>query len=184
MKSHILFAIAISVFGLSVTSSPVSAQEQLSEQANEDVAVQIASAYIAQQKLIRKTAPIHSAEQLAGFLAKTKDTASPIDLLSPVAKARFVDSLRFNETGVTSFYYADIESELNSSQAYELLSTFGLQSTLAFMPKLRVDNAKDREIMTAFSDEVPLLMADHENYWCSSRATCSRDIGSICMSGC
>lgn len=186
MKLHLLGFIAISVLGLGLLSGrTASAQERLDSKASEDIGVQLASSYMEQQKVIRKTAPIHSAVQLATFLARARSTDSPINALSPAAKSRFVNSLRFNENGVTSFYYADIESELSSSQAYDLLSTFGLQSTLAAMPKLRIDNRKDSEIMAAFSSATPFrMMEDHEGYWCSGRATCSRSVGSICMTGC
>lgn len=55
------------------------------------------------------------------------------------SKKRFVESLRFNEKGVTSFTYSDIEAELSASQAYRLLSLFGLESAISSMHKIRVD---------------------------------------------
>lgn len=184
MKSHLLVFLATSVFGF-LSNSTALANDQPDRGANEAIAMQVASSYVEQQQLLRRSAPVHSAAQLADFLAKTRITGSPINALSPTAKARFLNSLRFNETGVTSFYYADIESELSSSQAYELLSIFGLQSTLSIMSKLRASTPEDKQIMSAFGNETTFrIMADHENYWCSGRATCSRDVGSICMSGC
>ncbi len=184
MKPHLLVFLVISMIG-TLSNSTVSANDKSNHAADEKFEMQLASSYVEQQLLVRKNAPIHSAVQLAAFLADTRSAKSPINALSPAAKSRFVNSLRFNETGVTSFYYADIEAELSSSQAYDLLSMFGLQSTLSVMPKLRVSTPEDSQIMSAFGDATPFrIMADHENYWCSGRATCSRDVGSICMSGC
>lgn len=184
MRSHLLVFLVISTLGL-LSNRTASANDKPDRGADETIAMQLASSYVEQQQIVRRNAPVHSAVQLAAFLAKTTSTESPINALSPAAKARFVNSLRFNETGVTSFYYADIESELSSSQAYELLSIFGLQSTLSVMPKLRASTQEDKQIMSAFGRETAsMIMADHENYWCSGRATCSRDVGSICMSGC
>ena len=100
---------------------------------------------------------MHSATKLASFLATNRNSNSPIHALSPSARMRFLNSLQFNATGVTSFYYTDIETELSSSQAYELLSLFGLQSTISVMKKLRIDTDEDREIMSAFGNAAPLL---------------------------
>ncbi|WP_242629001.1 hypothetical protein ACQR53_03980 [Xanthomonas oryzae] len=112
----------------------------------EDAAAQLISKSDEQRDVIRKSAPVHSQAQLAEYLAKAKESDSPLNLLSPQARTRFVDSLRFNERGVTSFYYADIESELSRGQAYDLLSVFGLQDTLHVMRNIRVSNDRDRFI--------------------------------------
>ena len=184
MKHHLFGLLAISALNLFHTPA-ASANDMLDRNASEDTSVRLARSYVEQQQILRRTAPVHSATQLAAFIANTRSNDSPINALSPAARSRFVNSLQFNETGVTSFYYVDLESELSSSQAYDLLSPFGLQSTLTIMPKLRVNTHKDSQIMSAFGDATTFrIMADHQNYWCSGRATCSRDIGSICMSGC
>lgn len=184
MKSHLFLFYATSVVGL-LSNGAALANDQPDHGANETIAMQLASSYVEQQQVLRRNAPVHSATQLAAFLAKARISESPINALSPAARARFLNSLRFNETGMTSFYYADIESELSSSQAYDLLSMFGLQSTLSIMSKLRADTPEDRQVRSAFGSQTTFkIMADHENYWCSGRAICSRDVGSICMSGC
>ncbi|WP_080932981.1 hypothetical protein [Xanthomonas albilineans] len=180
--------VACAVLGIGVllgNSSPLQAAEKGSG-ASEDVVAQMGNRIAEQQKIIRKNAPIHSETGLAGYLAKANNADSPFNALSPAARKRFIDSLKFNENGVTSFYYADIEAELSSSQAYALLSLFGLQDTLRFMSKLRVDSDNDRDIMHAFSNRGPGLPPgqDHEDYWCSSRANCTRTAGSICTGNC
>ncbi|MCI2245672.1 hypothetical protein L3067_13770 [Xanthomonas sp. PPL568] len=181
--------IACTVLGLGMllnSSTPVQAA-QTGDTAAELVATELSSSYSEQQKVIRKNAQIHSASGLSTYLAKNEPSDSPLNHLSPAARKRFLESLKFNENGVTSFYYADIESQLTSSQAYALLSLFGLQSTLQFMPKLRTTTDGDKEIMRAFgSGSTPGIPTpeDHNDYWCSGRATCSRNIGSICTGNC
>ncbi|MCC4598276.1 hypothetical protein NRY95_06625 [Xanthomonas campestris pv. phormiicola] len=187
-------AIACSALGLGMifsSSAPLQAA-QAADKAAELVAAELSSSYSEQQKIIRKNAHIHSPSGLAAYISKNNASDSPLNSLSPAARKRFIDSLQFNDGGVTSFYYADIESQLTSSQAYELLSLFGLQGTLQFMPKLRINTASDREIIRAFgggsstqssTPGIP-LPEDHQDYWCSGRATCSRNIGSICTGNC
>ncbi len=92
------------------------------------------------------TAPIRSAEQLDRYLASA-DASSPLALLSPASRKRFIQSLRFNATGVTSFTYADIEAELSASQACRLLTLFGIEHTLASMRKIRIENQEDEKAM-------------------------------------
>ncbi len=150
-----------------------------------DVAADAAASLNAQAALARANAPINSQLALSTYLASPAAQRSPLNLLAASSKARFLDSLKFNETGVTSFYYADIERELSASQAYELLKLFGLTNTIGPMKGLRIDNAKDRSVMSAYGSPVTTqLMDDHQFYWCSSRATCSSMSGSWCMSGC
>ncbi|QNH11670.1 hypothetical protein [Xanthomonas sp. SI] len=186
MKWQLTVACMVLGLGIFLGDSAALQAAQVGDGAAEDVAAQLSSNYNEQQKILRKNAPVHSAAQLAAYLAAPKGSGSPLDSLSPAARARFVDSLKFNEGGVTSFYYADIESELTGSQAYALLSLFGLQGTLQFMPNIRVDSDSDREIMRAFGSGTPgiPLPEDHNDYWCSGRATCSRNIGSICTGNC
>jgi len=186
MKWQSIVACTVLGLGIFLGDSASSQAAQVGDAAAEDVAAQLSSNYSEQQKILRKNAPVHSAAQLAAYLAAPKGSDSPLDSLSPAARARFVDSLKFNEGGVTSFYYADIESELTGSQAYALLSLFGLQGTLQFMPNVRVDSDSDRDIMRAFGSSTPgiPLPDDHNDYWCSGRATCSRNVGSICTGNC
>ncbi|WP_369913955.1 hypothetical protein AB8810_13100 [Xanthomonas sp. NCPPB 3005] len=186
MKWQLSVACTVVGLGILLGDSTSVQAAQVGDAAAEDVAAQLGSHYAEQQKIIRKNALVHSQVGLFEYLKKSKGGDSPLDSLSPSARARFIESLKLNEGGVTSFYYADIEAELNSSQAYALLSLFGLQSTLRFMPKLRVDNDSDREIMRAFGSGTPgiPLPEDHNDYWCSGRATCSRNVGSICTGNC
>nr|WP_249030908.1 hypothetical protein [Xanthomonas oryzae] len=92
------------------------------------------------------TAPIRSTEQLDRYLANA-DASSPLALLSPASRKRFIQSLRFNANGVTTFTYNDIEAELSASQACRLLTLFGIQHTLASMRKIRIETQEDEKAM-------------------------------------
>jgi hypothetical protein len=120
MRSHLLALLVISTLGL-LSNRTASANDKPDRGADETIAMQLASSYVEQQQIVRRNAPVHSAVQLAAFLARTTRTESPINALSPAAKVRFIDSLRFNEAGVTSFYYADIDQ---SSPSARLTSSF------------------------------------------------------------
>jgi hypothetical protein len=86
-------------------------------------------------QLGRAAAPIRSAAQLAGYLAVDHGPRDPLVALSPPARARFLESLRFGPNGLVSFQSGDIQAELSATQAYSLLSLFGLQAaTCAIFP--------------------------------------------------
>lgn len=148
-----------------------------------DQAAQIGSHVSAQRALALKEAPIHSQQQLSQFIASGDLAKSPLALLSRPAQKRFIASLQFNEKGLTSFYYADIESELSVAQAYDVLQLLGAQHTVQMMKNLRVDSDRDREVRSVYGGDNHVV-DDHMSYWCSGRATCSTNAGSICMSSC
>lgn len=89
---------------------------------------------------------------------------------------------------MTSFRYSDIEAELSASQAYRLLSLFGLESKVSSMRKIRVDSEEDRAVSRAYpaSAFTPDRRqdGDHEDYACIGGHTCEESVGKICMSGC
>ncbi|HEX4013516.1 MAG TPA: hypothetical protein VHX17_06455 [Candidatus Cybelea sp.] len=51
---------------------------------------------------------------------------SPLRYLTPAARARFLASLRFNDRGVTTFRYDDLQ-RLPAPRTREVLALFGLQ---------------------------------------------------------
>ncbi len=81
-----------------------------------------------QRELDRALAPIKSYSELQSYLQTFPMSASPLNKLSPAARKRFLDSLQFNEKGLTTFRSADLESELSVSEIYAVLSLFGEQS--------------------------------------------------------
>lgn len=69
--------------------------------------------------------PIASAAQLRIYL--NRGGASPLDLLSPHARQRFIDSVQFGSNGVAGLSVAELEAELTQSEAREVLKLFGLE---------------------------------------------------------
>lgn len=144
------------------------------------------AADVRQQRDVRVAmAPIRSRAQLAQFLAHTPAADSPFSKLSPAARKRFVSSVTFNERGITGFRYGDLEMELSATDAYRILSLFGVEDMVPMLAHLRTDTAADRLIMANAGTRVtPMLRADYLNYWCASRATCLPHEEAICTSNC
>jgi hypothetical protein len=67
-------------------------------------------------------APITSRAALDSYMKMTPETNNPLMLLSAEARTRFIDSLTFNETGVTGFRTDDLERELTPSKIYKILA--------------------------------------------------------------
>lgn len=155
----------------SVFAAPLQAEIQASVQSNDQV----------QRLLIaQKNAPINSQVRLQEHL-QNLSIDSPLRVLSAPARQRFVASLRFNDTGITSIGYQDIVSELNYSEAYRLLSLFGAERVLGKLPELRVDTAEDERVKNLAR---PPMEDDHLGYACTGRSTCSASSQQICMTGC
>jgi len=69
-------------------------------------------------------AEIQSQAQLEAYLAANAAT-SPLAALSPGARERFVMSLSFNESGITSLDASDLMDELTQEQILAVLALFG-----------------------------------------------------------
>lgn len=82
-------------------------------------------------------ARIRSAADLDRYL-RTHET-SPLDALSEPSRKRFVESLVFTDQGLGSYRYRELEAELSPRQAFELLSLFGAQKTVAQLDFSHVD---------------------------------------------
>lgn len=139
------------------------------------------------QDVSLRLAPIKSNAALEQHLRKA-GASSPIAALSGPAKRRFISSLKFNERGITSFSYGDLQSELTASQIYQIMSLFGAQHTVALMRNVRVQDAVDEQIMRPLVDPpgptCPSQPCDYESYECIKTATCSYNINTICMRNC
>jgi hypothetical protein len=146
-----------------------------------DVLTQAAAEEAKRAKLELLLAPIRSEADLASYL-ESREPDSPLDRLSPAALGRFIDSLTFNENGMTGYRTDDLQAELTAMQAYRILKLFGAQRTTPLLRGLTVKTKFDEAIMSM--KPADSLMMDYNGYRCSSRATCSRSIGDICMSGC
>lgn len=126
-------------------------------------------------------APVRSRAQLVEYVRNTAANSSPLNKLHPAQLTEFLDSLSFNETGLTGFNYAAL-SGLTVSDAYRVLALFGAQHLTHVVggreeTKLDIALAKKSRVDMA-------AMADYQNYRCDGRATCKYDPNYICMSGC
>ncbi|HEY1884051.1 MAG TPA: hypothetical protein VGG51_13530 [Candidatus Cybelea sp.] len=70
---------------------------------------------------------IRSQAELNNYLRLTPNNSSPLRYLTADARERFLASLRFNQRGVTTFGYADLQAQLPASEIHEILALFGLQ---------------------------------------------------------
>jgi hypothetical protein len=123
-------------------------------------------------------APIKSQEDLQNYLASA-NSGSPLYRLSKPSQERFLASLRFNENGLTSFEYVDLERELSAEQAYRLMALFGAQHVVSLFKNIRQETPADRTIMASGPNS-----QDYPGYACQSRATCAKSFDTICMSSC
>lgn len=140
-----------------------------------------------QQDVALNLASIKSSSDLEEHL-RTAGRSSPIAALSGPAQRRFISSLKFNERGITSFSYDDLQSELTASQIYQVMSLFGAQHTVAMMRNVRVQDGVDEQIMRPLLDPAgplcPSQPCDYDSYECVKKATFAHNINTICMRNC
>ena len=128
-------------------------------------------------------APIKSDAELRSYLASPQFHSSPLKHLSGWGRERFINSLAFNENGLTSFRYEDLRAELTVTQIYHVLSLFGAQSLTPLIRGAKSTTAMDFSIM-GIGDTGPGMYRDYPDYACKAKATCTRSYGDICMSSC
>lgn len=123
-------------------------------------------------------ADVKSSEELKNYL-KRAGNSSPLDKLSPIAKTRFIESLSFNQNGLSQYRYDDLQNELNATGIYKVLRIFGAEQSAPFLQKARIENEIDGGIVAL------RMMEDHENARCVSHGTCQTGwVGYICTSNC
>jgi hypothetical protein len=77
----------------------------------------------------------------------TNVQSSPLRYLSPAAQKAFLDSLTFNENGLTGFKSALLEADLTPTQIEEVLALFGHQRLVIMFPKAKVSSPRDKELL-------------------------------------
>ncbi|MFC6841050.1 hypothetical protein [Xanthomonas theicola] len=102
MKNFIKFGITISVLCYATLTI---AQEPTASGGN--------GLALDQRLIDQLTAPIKSRADLRGYLAAVP-ADSPLRRLTPGARKRFIDSLVFSPSGLASYSYEDIASELTA----------------------------------------------------------------------
>ena len=115
---------------------------------------------------------LKSAADLDTYLSTTPST--PLDVLSADARQNFLSSMVFSAKGLASFNYTDLAT-LSSSQITDILRLFGVERTTPLVTHARVSPE---------GDTVTRMRDDHDGYWCSSAATCTKLAGNICTSNC
>ncbi|EIC29602.1 hypothetical protein [Methylomicrobium album] len=94
------------------------------------------------------TAPIKSKAELNKYLQTTPIPQSPLRFLSHTHRLKeFLSSLYFGPRGLTSYKTPALEA-LTPTQAYQILSLFGLQSTVSMLTSLVPVTPLDNVIMT------------------------------------
>ncbi|MFN2333671.1 MAG: hypothetical protein ABR550_04520, partial [Wenzhouxiangellaceae bacterium] len=84
------------------------------------------------RKMIAERAPVVTGEDLDAHLALLRAGGdSPLLALSPEARKRLVDSVRFGSYGVLGFRIDDVRAHLEPLQIHAIASLFGLQPTYA-----------------------------------------------------
>ena len=172
------FALMLSTLFLTLLlSAPINAQDAsrlLREQALMD------------QDIALSLAPIRSTTQLQQHL-QGNGRHSPLAALTPGGQKRFLASLQFNEKGITSFSYDDLQAELSASQIYQVLSLFGVQHTTSFMKNARVVTPTDQALLQPLGTTGPLCPSqpcDYDQYECEKRGTCAAAFNKICTRNC
>jgi hypothetical protein len=117
-----------------------------------DSATQGVTEQAVREKLEAEPPPIRSAAELASYL-ESREPDSPLDHLSPAALRRFIDSLTFNENGLTGYRTDDLQSELTATQAYRILALFGVQRTTPMLRGLTIETKLDETIMATKSSD-------------------------------
>ena len=124
------------------------------------------------------TAEIRSREDLVDHLQR-RGSRSPIAALRPAARKRFMESLAFNENGLTQYRYDVLRENLTASQSYRILKLFGAEGSGSFLRTSRLETDLDAAIASL------RMMDDHQKAKCVSPHNCQRGwVDFICMSGC
>ncbi|MGH8427590.1 MAG: hypothetical protein ACRES7_06370 [Gammaproteobacteria bacterium] len=89
-------------------------------------AAQLKKYYAWRDRMDWLLAPIHSRAELDAYLKTTAGSGSPLDVLAPDARRRFLASLQFGRGGLAGFSTADLQY-LSAEQVYQILSLFGQQ---------------------------------------------------------
>ncbi|MDM5182110.1 hypothetical protein PO883_33610, partial [Massilia sp. DJPM01] len=104
-------------------------------------------------------ATITSSAQLTRYMKMTPPQENLLSVLSEAARKRFLESLTFNEKGITGYRYAELESELTPTKIAKILSLFGSQANTTLFKKAVVKTEKDQRLLAG---ETPVLMCPKE----------------------
>lgn len=105
-------------------------------------------------------APVKSADDLRAFLSKAKASENPLSKLDVQARQDFIESISFNEKGLTGYNYSILESNLTLPQIRNVLALFGSQTSIRNFRSSKSapapggsDNAEECELMPESGEE-------------------------------
>lgn len=78
-----------------------------------------------------RTPPIPTSAELAHYLTTTPARESPLSLLPPGARKRFLGSLTWDTQGLAGFDLGDLQQYLTGAEAVRVLALFGMQDIAA-----------------------------------------------------
>lgn len=157
----VLVAVALALLPLaSVAVVKQGAADKASEGSETiDLPTPEAADEVKHEKLDAPAVRIRSAAELASYL-ESRGPNSPLDQLSPGALRRFIDSLTYNENGLTGYRTDDLQYELTATQAYRILELFGVQRITPLLRGLTIETSLDEAIMATKPSE-DLKKDDH-----------------------
>ena len=140
-----------------------------------DVVDLVARESVRASDLALERAPLKSASDVYQYMQAMPKNLSPLSALSGADRDKFIQSLRFNEKGLTQFDYTTLKG-LSAAEVYKVLALFGLQTSadLIGVDKKSGGNPRPQMIMADF-------LLDH---YCQSRATCRESSAHACTSNC
>lgn len=105
-------------------------------------------------------APLRSAAALQAYVEANAGKPTPLDALSPLARKRFRESLRFGATGADPYAYEqhDLMRELTAGQIRALLALFGIEPREALLDAAR-RQPKARDRIAAEAEPSPIAIA-------------------------
>lgn len=173
-------AAVIAGFIVSLISSAAATSAELSSAAVSDssaIVEYVAAEQSRTSDVAHQMAPLKSAHDVYKYMQSTPRELSPFAAMDRESRTRFVQSLKFNEKGLTEFDYTVLKG-LTPSQVYRVLSLFGMQSGTPLLKAAPVTE-------TDYKINSMMLAPDFlEDYYCESRATCARTTGKACTSNC
>lgn len=125
-------------------------------------------------KMALEQAPLKSAADVYQYNRAMPQHLNPLSALSNSDRVRFLQSLRFNEKGLTEFDYTALRG-LSSAEVYKLLALFGMQGGSDLLSSSPKSGGASQQMMMAE------FLIDH---YCESKGTCREDNSRACTSNC
>ena len=165
-------AFGIALFLTVMASTTVSAGER-------DVIDLVARDAVRASNVAHQLALLKSATDVYQYSQATPKNLSPLSALSDSDREKFIQSLQFNEKGLTQFDYTVLE-QLSSAQVYKILSLFGMQSSAGLI-KARSNSKIDRDVSSPTMRAADFTMDARCG---EAKGTCAISLGSVCTSNC